>query len=64
MEFLAANCRCELKAKMACSVGKQNFQLMAELKGHEYGANATIVGVNTCFCFCFSRFSEKSDYLT
>ena len=25
MEFLAANCRCELKTKLACSVGKQNF---------------------------------------
>ena len=25
IEFLAANCRCELKAKMACSVEKQTF---------------------------------------
>ena len=43
MEFLAANCRCALKAKLACSVGKQDFLLIAELKGHEHVANAVIV---------------------
>ena len=38
IEFLvAANCRWELKAaKLACSVGKQNFKLTAELKGREH----------------------------
>ena len=57
MKLLAVNCRCELKAKMACGVGKQNLQLIAELKGHEHVANA--VGVNTCFCFCLSRFQRE-----
>ena len=62
MTFLAVNCRCELKTKMACGVGKQNFQLIAELKGNEHIANA--VGVNTCFCLVSRGFSENSDYLT
>ena len=35
MEFLAANCRCELKAKLACGVKKQNFELIAELNCSE-----------------------------
>ena len=51
MEFLPANWRCELKAKMACGVGKLIY-LIAE--GHEHVANAVDVGVNTCYCFCFS----------
>ena len=27
----------------------------AELKGHEHVANSVTVGINTCFCICFSR---------
>ena len=37
------------------SVGKHNFLLIAELKGHKHVANAVIVGVNTCFFSCFSQ---------
>ena len=42
----------------------------AELKGHEHVAKALNVGINTCFCICFSRLWRsndedlKSDYLT
>ena len=57
MEFLAANCRCELKTKLACSVGKQNFYLIAELKkGHEHVANRLLLLVlKLAFVLCFSR---------
>ena len=57
MEFLAANCRCELKAKMACSVGKprisSSLQNLKAMNRHEHDANTVIVGVNNCFCFLF-----------
>ena len=59
MEFLAANCRCALKAKLACSVGKQDFLLIAELKGHEHVANAVIVVRLLLYLFL-----TPSDHLT
>ena len=58
MEFLAANCRCPLKAKLACSVGKQDFLLIAELKGHEHVANVIVVRL------LLYLFLAPSDHLT
>ena len=64
VEFLAANCRCELQTKLACSVGKQNFWLIAE-QGHEHVANRLLLLVLTlAFVFVSRAFSEKSDYST
>ena len=72
VQNLTASDRYKLKVKLACSVGKQTFQLIAELKGHEHIANAVTVSIKTCFCICFSRLWRsimndedlKSDYLT
>ena len=36
-------------------LGSRISSSFAELKGHEHVAVAVIVGVNTCFCICFSR---------
>ena len=54
MEFLATKRRCEepnwlvvLRCRLSSS--------FVELKGREYVANAVALGINTCFCICFSR---------
>ena len=36
-------------------LGSRLHSSFAELKGHENVANAVNVGINTCFCICFSR---------
>ena len=55
MEFLAANCKCELKDNWLVVLGSRISSSFAESKGHEHVANAVTVGINTCFCICFSR---------
>ena len=30
------------------------FVLLGSIKGHEHVANSVTVGINTCFCICFS----------
>ena len=51
MKFLAAGCRCELKVKRVCRVRKQNFLLIAELKGHEQVANFVITVLTLAIVF-------------
>ena len=36
-------------------LGSRLHSSFAELKGHGNFANAVTVGINTCFCICFSR---------
>ena len=65
MVFLAANCRCELKAKMACSVGSriisnswQNSKVM------NMSRTILLLVLTLAFVFASCPFSDKSDYLT
>ena len=61
-----ARCRCELGAKLACSV---ESRISSSFVQEPITNNGLLIRFNTCFCICFLRLWReigflKSDYFT